>query len=137
MPEIYIVEPEHLTEIDLALLEGAVSRSYFGLRKGDILRSATKQEMQIWRFSHEESHGLFVTDVRDNPDGKELFVWLIVGDGIFANPRNLHFALDRLEEFARAMDCRWISGLAIPRLVKFFTKKLGFRTPYVYISKEV
>lgn len=108
-----------------------------GLLKGDVLRMATRDNIQIWRFSHEESHGLFITNIIINEDGKELFMWMIAGDGVFADQRHVHFVMGKMEEFAKAMNCKWISGLAIPRLVKFFIRKLGFKTPYVYMLKEV
>ena len=117
------------------MLKKALEANLFGYTPLDVLTEAVKHDVHIWVLRADDCSGVWVTRIEQHPGGKELFTWLMAGSG--GLHRHTKFIMERLQRFAEKTDCRWMTGLAIPRLARYYKAKQGFDTPYVFVLKEV
>lgn len=98
-----------IDEIDdevLIALDKAVRTSYYGYRIKDILPSIAKLHMQLWVGRDVGKVFVVLTKLITHPRGKELNVWAVGGEGYI---KNVAMVTKRLEAFARAEQCKWMT----------------------------
>ncbi len=105
-PYIKQIWLDEITDETLSALDKAVRMSYYGHRLKDLIPEIAELRVQLWQG--QSSSGLFVylTKLRSYPEGKELELWAVGGRGWVKHYKKIHA---RVEAFAQAEGCRWIS----------------------------
>ena len=131
---LFISQPIMLESVDMAHIERALTQDFAGATLSEVLHGASEGTNQIWVFRARDAHGTIVTMVNEMPVGKELYVWLISGKGMFPHR---HFILERLEAFARHQKCLWLRGLANEPFAHLLERAFDFKRHSVCMIKGV
>ena len=119
------VEPE-----DIEKLEALAKTTPEGSDATWIVLEHAANRLQIWRCAD----GLVVTQLLTNPNGKELFVYGIVGRGIIGR---LEDAANDLKQIAKSFGCNKIGGNVLRKGLEKLYLALGARPVYTYYAMEV
>lgn len=115
------IRPEELSASDTKWLTACSKIGYYGYKPGDIVLMALKGEVQLWRVK--DGAGIVITRILSHPAGKELDIWLLAGRGLI---RLADGICEQLENYARSMGCRWVSGhSARPGLTRLYERLIG------------
>lgn len=120
---------DKLDETSMKALQKAVKASYYDYRVEDILKFISDFKMQLWRGQHQDETFILVTQVIQHPNGKELQIWSVGGKGYVKQVNRVY---EKLEAFAQAEGCKWISGqiedARFERVYKRFKPKKVYTT---------
>lgn len=118
-------EPE-----DIAKLERLCKEVNDGSDVAWVLLEHAANRLQIWRCAD----GLVVTQLLTETNGRELFVYGIVGRGIIGR---LESAANDLKQIAKSFGCNKIGGNVLrPGLAKLY-EALGARPIFTYYAMEI
>ena len=134
MSTMEIIPPALLDAEDLGWLKHATTGCFAGVGPGVILPQVVQGNAQLWRFCGERGRGVVVTQMRDYPGGRELYIWQLGGKGVL---REIDYIYGVLLDFAKQNYCVWIRGLATPGLARVYERKLGFKRRNIEVIIEV
>lgn len=127
------LSPSELTPLEVRQIRTTLDLSYDKVDAAKVLAMSATGAAQLWRI-YGVATGIVVTQVIDKGTFKELFVWIMAGENLLPNLKQLLTLLDQL---AIDCNCRYVHALAKPRLAAVYVNRHGFRTDAVSVYREV
>ena len=129
-----LIHPSECSGFELEALEQSVSEDFAGVDAAKVLSECVVGGAQLWRVLVENvARGILVTQVREWPSGRELYVWHMGGEGIV---KVMGQVQEKLEEYARACDCAWVRSLSRPGAGKLM-RGLGYEVHAWMMLKQL
>lgn len=126
--DIHRIDYSELSNTELADLRKVLNKEYTGIGLNEILHRTVQGYVQIWRIA-----GIVVlTQIDQFPNGRDLTVLTIAGQ--MKDLRKLGTALQQL---AKSLQCKWISGSALGKMEKVWEHFGAQKTNVIYRSDVI
>ena len=109
MQEFSQIWVDRLDKNDVQALLAIEKSCYYGHTVDWILDRVTNFELALWRGKGTKIDFLLLTQLRNYPGGKELFLWGVGGKGYL---RSAAVVIPKLISYAKSNACRWLTGIS-------------------------
>ncbi len=125
MTHLSEVEPSTLSQEELQWLDKFCQWDYDGRKLEHLLTEVVKDELKLWRLSASPARGLVGTRLLVKPNGRQLWLELLVGQGLLREASSIRSAI---LERGRLANCNSLAGVAVrPGLAKLYETILGVK----------